>query len=129
MGRNCREVFAREQHAALVGGLEAGEHAQKRGLAAAGRAEQREELALMDVEAELVHRGNVAKVLGDAGKPHQRLARSVRPWREAASHLQCGPFRIRPFDADQSSNVQSEFCSSGRVAGCNSGADCATSTL
>ena len=35
--------------------FEAGEHAQQRGLAAAGRPEQREELAGLDVEADIVH--------------------------------------------------------------------------
>ena len=43
-----------------VGRLEAGQHAQERGLAAAGRAQQREELALVDVEADIVDRVDVA---------------------------------------------------------------------
>jgi hypothetical protein len=42
--------------AVFVGLLEAGDQAQRRGLAAAGRAEQREELALLDVERDLLDR-------------------------------------------------------------------------
>ena len=41
--------------------LEAGQHAQQRGLAAARAAEQREELALEDVEADIVDGGEIAE--------------------------------------------------------------------
>src|SRR5690606_33106485 len=44
--------------------LEAGQHAQQRGLAAAGRAEQRKELAFVDVQRQVVDRSEVAKTLG-----------------------------------------------------------------
>ena len=44
--RHAGQILAVEQDAARVRRLEAGEHAQQRGLAAAGRPEQREELAL-----------------------------------------------------------------------------------
>ena len=45
MRQHLRDVLAAEQDAALVRRLEAGEHAQQRGLAAAARAQQRKELA------------------------------------------------------------------------------------
>ena len=46
-----------------VGYLEAGHHAQGRGLAAAGRAEEGDELAALDIEVELLHHGLLAEVL------------------------------------------------------------------
>ena len=53
-GRRCGgtrvEILAVEQHAARVRRLEAGQQPQQRGLAAAGRPEQREEFALLDIE-------------------------------------------------------------------------------
>ena len=57
-----------------VGHLEAGEHPQRRRLAAARRAQQREELALGDREAHVVHRDEVAEALRHVLEP-DRLAR------------------------------------------------------
>ena len=51
------DVAVAEGDPALVGRLEPGEAAQRRRLAAAARAEQDEELALLDLEVEVVHRG------------------------------------------------------------------------
>ena len=85
-GRRCggtaRDVLAVEQDAALVRRLEAGEQAQQRGLAAAGRAEQREELALEDVERQAVDRGDAAEALADGLEPHQRPRGRIGPGRE-----------------------------------------------
>src|SRR3546814_16235525 len=58
--------LALQQDGALAGRLEAGQHAQQRGLAAARGAEQREELALEDVEGDVVDGDEVAETLGDA---------------------------------------------------------------
>ncbi|GCC48793.1 hypothetical protein chiPu_0033139, partial [Chiloscyllium punctatum] len=77
------DVAAAEQDAALIRRLEAGEHAQQRGLAAAARPEQREELAGADVERELVDRAEIPERLGDALDPQQR-------------HVRDGRFRQRP---------------------------------
>ena len=49
-----------------VGVLEAGDDAQQRGLAAAGRAQQRDELARGELEADVVERDEVAERLADA---------------------------------------------------------------
>ena len=68
VGRHAGKVRAVEQDAALVRRLEAGEQAQQRGLAAAGGTEQREELALVDVERQAVDRGEVAEALGDGAR-------------------------------------------------------------
>src|SRR5215212_9897376 len=52
----------------LRGLFETGDHAQRRGLAAPARAEQREELALVDVEREVVDRHELSEALGDPGQ-------------------------------------------------------------
>jgi hypothetical protein len=52
--------------------FEPGEHAQQRGLAAAGRPEQREELVRPDLERHVVDRGHAAKALAHALDAHDR---------------------------------------------------------
>src|SRR5262249_6703497 len=47
---------------------DAGEHAQGRGLAAAGRAEQRDELARLDRKVDAVDRGDLAEAFGQAAQ-------------------------------------------------------------
>ena len=66
VGRHGLHRLALEVDASLAGLLEAGHHAQRRGLAAARGAEQREELALLDLEVEVVHGHRVAEALGHA---------------------------------------------------------------
>ena len=66
-------------------GLEAGDHAQGRGLAAARRAEQREELARGDREAGVVDRHEVAEALGDVVDLDDRRGR-VRPTGAVGGH-------------------------------------------
>ena len=51
-GGDADRVDATDQDLALVGLLEAGDHAQRGGLAAAGRTEQREELALAHLQVD-----------------------------------------------------------------------------
>ena len=53
--------------------LEAADHAQRGGLAAAGRTEQGEELAALDVERQIVDGDHVAEALGDPFEPNVRL--------------------------------------------------------
>src|SRR5688572_3358849 len=50
--------------------FEAGDHAQRGGLAAPARAQQREELALVDVEREITDRDELSKALGNRGHLH-----------------------------------------------------------
>ena len=54
--------------------LEAGKHAQQRGLAAAGGAEQREELAAAMSRLTIMNRGDRAEALRHAIEPHKRRA-------------------------------------------------------
>ena len=58
--------------------LEAGDHPQQGGLAAARRAEEADELALLDGERDVVERGERAEALGDALDAHVDGAASVR---------------------------------------------------
>ncbi len=60
------DVLAQDADAAGLRGDRAGEHADGRGLAAAVRAEEPEDLASGDVEVDAVHGGEVAETLGEA---------------------------------------------------------------
>ena len=65
--RQPRRVVVAEANPAAVGGLEAGDDAQQRGLAAAGRSEQRDELARRDRQVDRREDRLVAEALADAG--------------------------------------------------------------
>ena len=69
-----RDVYALQENPPLAGRFEARDHPECRGLAAAARAEQREELALTDGQRDAVHRDIAPEALGhalerDAGAP------------------------------------------------------------
>ena len=68
-----------------VGRFEPGEQAHQRALAAARGPEQAEELALVDVEAEIVDGGERAEALGHAVETDERGGRRVPPGREVAA--------------------------------------------
>ena len=74
VGRGPRHVLAVEADGAAGGRLEAGDHAQRRRLAAAGRTEHGEELAVGDAEVGVVDRGEVGELLGDVVDLDDRLA-------------------------------------------------------
>ena len=59
--------------------LEAGQHAQQRGLAAAGAAEQAEDLLLVDVERDVVDGDEVAELLRDVLDAHVGLGVGIGP--------------------------------------------------
>ena len=54
--------------------MKSGDHVQRRGLAAAARAEQRDELALCHGEIDRIHRGQRAEAFGQRGKLQRRLS-------------------------------------------------------
>ena len=97
VGRDPGHGFAGDGNRAFAGLIEAGEHAQERGLAAAGRAQQREELAGADGERDVVEGGERAEAAGDAadvddgrlpaharGSPATPVRRSARRRRSSA---------------------------------------------
>ena len=71
--RHVGDVLVLKEDAALSGHLEAADNAQHGGLAAAGGAEQRDELTLADVKVDIVKHLRVAKTLGHAAKLNQTL--------------------------------------------------------
>ena len=80
------------QHAAAGGLLEAGDHAQRRGLAAARRAEQGEELAGLDVEVDPGHRHLVGVALLQALERDGPTARQLAG-AAAVAHWRCSSAR------------------------------------
>src|SRR5829696_1816974 len=71
--RHAGDVPIPDMDLALLRLLEAGDEAQGRGLAAAGRSQQREEHAPRDVEREVTHRHCAAEAFGDALETHVRV--------------------------------------------------------
>src|SRR5690606_30005483 len=54
---------------------------------AAGRAEQREEFPMVDVEGEIVDGGEVAEPLRDVAERYERFCVRIRPRREGATDI------------------------------------------
>jgi hypothetical protein len=73
-----------QQDAACGRHLETRDQPEARGLARTGRPEQREELAVADVEVDAVDRGDAAEPLSDAFETDRdrllRLGSCVRAW-------------------------------------------------
>jgi len=83
IGRHAGDVGPVEQDAALARLLEAGQHPQERGLAAARRPKQREEFALEDVQRQLLDGGERTEALAHRLEPHQRPDHALVPGRQA----------------------------------------------
>jgi hypothetical protein len=71
-GGQARDVLAGQQDAPLARVLEARDHAQRRRLSAARRAEHREELAARDVELHFAHSREAAEALRNTLEPDAR---------------------------------------------------------
>jgi hypothetical protein len=76
--RGIGHVAAAQEDATAGRQLEAADHPKRRGLATAGRPEQREELARVDLERHAVHRADLAEPLLqvdqlDLGRRRRRL--------------------------------------------------------
>ena len=78
-GRDAGDVPAVDQHLAGVGELEPGDDPQRGRLAAAGRAEQRDELARRDLQRHLVKRPGRAEGAGEAAQRHAGAATGAAP--------------------------------------------------
>ena len=57
------DAFVAKIEVAALDGVEAGDHAQQRRLSAAGRAQERKELALLDAQGHVAQRGKIAIAL------------------------------------------------------------------
>ncbi len=80
MRQHRRDIAAAEQDTALgIGRLEAGQHAQQRGLAAAAGTQQRKELAGLDVERKAVDGNEAAEPLDHCGNAQQRVPAPASP--------------------------------------------------
>src|SRR5205085_8736897 len=73
--------------------LEAGHHAQQRRLAAAGAAQQAEDLALEDLQRNIVDRDEITKPLGDVFDAHVSLGIRITPWLTLGLVLVSASFR------------------------------------
>ena len=80
-GGTSRDVLAVEQDPPVGGLLEAGDHPQRRGLAAARRPEHREELARADGEVGVVDGDEVAEALRHVVEADDGVARPTHRWR------------------------------------------------
>jgi len=87
IGRHASDILTVQQDASLVRGLEAGEQAQQRGLAATGRSEQGEKLARENIQGHALNGGDTGEALAHAVEPDQRPRRGVRPRRERPSRI------------------------------------------
>jgi hypothetical protein len=65
-GRQMRHVGPADLHGPIRNGFQPGDHAQERGLAAAGRAKQRAERAVCDRKIEIADDFHGAETLADA---------------------------------------------------------------
>ena len=70
--RRAGDVLAVHHDTPLVGDLEPGEQAERRGLAASARAQQREEVTPRHAEREPVHRGDARESLREAFEDEER---------------------------------------------------------
>src|SRR3954451_2862491 len=80
--RDARHVFPVDDDPSGVGSIEAGDDAERRRLAAARRAEQRQELALAELDLDSVERLDGAEVAVEVlqlQKSHQRVAGTTAP--------------------------------------------------
>jgi len=66
IGRKIGDAHAVDRNLARVGHQEASDQVEQRGLAAAGRAEQRHQLAALHLQRDLVQRDDLAETFGDA---------------------------------------------------------------
>ena len=78
--RDVVDALAKEENVALIRRFEAADHAQGRGLAAAGRAEQRQKFIVVNVEIDAVENGLAIKLLGDVPELNDFFHGCVSPF-------------------------------------------------
>ena len=95
VGGEVGDVAAVEEDAAGVRLLEAGREAQHGRLAAAARAEEGEELALLDLEGDVVDGLDGAEALGDAAELQELSQRRDAPLSSRPLHYEKNPREIQ----------------------------------
>src|SRR5258708_20020922 len=100
MRRRRDDVAAAKHDPSLIGPLEPCQQAQQCRLAAPRGAEEGKELVAIDVEAQPVDSGDVAKAPRYIFEAHQRLGCRIRPGRKAACHP--NPVRTMSFSLMES---------------------------
>src|SRR5580692_6930901 len=95
IGRGVRHHRAADQDVARRRLLEAGDHHERRGLAGAGRAQEGDELAGLDIEAQIVDRAILVEGLDDMAERYRRAGLSRRSGlnliRRHDRHPRCEP--------------------------------------
>ncbi len=84
-GRNPRHVLLADPDPPFRGRDEPRKHPQRRGLAAARRAKQHDELTLRDIESHAAHGSGVAVALGEILEPHAGHGQTTRARRTKRS--------------------------------------------
>jgi hypothetical protein len=87
VGRHAGQILPSSMISPACRLLETGEHAQQRGLAAAGGAEQGEELAVIDIQRQIVDGGEIAEALGDVLDRNKRLGGRIGPRRKRTANI------------------------------------------
>src|SRR5215831_15799380 len=98
MWRHAGKIPAVEQDASLLRIFESGESAQQRGLAAAGGPEEREELALVNIERDGLERRHCVEPLAHGFEAHQRPRSGFGPGRKLPARASADR-RSRALDA------------------------------
>src|SRR5688500_2977520 len=80
-GREAVDHLASDQDLPFGGLLESGDHAKERGLAAPGRPEQYQELALLAAKVDVVDRLDRSKVFGQSPRLYYRHQVTLQPGR------------------------------------------------
>ena len=78
--RNVVDALTEKEDVALIRRFKAADHAQGRGLAAAGRAEQRQKFIVVNVEIDAVENGLAIKLLGDVPELNDFFHGCVSPF-------------------------------------------------
>ena len=75
------DIIATDEDAALVDLFQAGQHAQSRGLTAARRANEHQELAVLNVKIQIIHRGLIVARVDTSDVVEYDFCHDIHPFR------------------------------------------------
>ena len=75
------DIIATDEDATLVDLFQAGQHAQSRGLTAARRADQHQELAVLNVKIQIIHRGLIVARVDTSDVVEYDFCHDIHPFR------------------------------------------------